>query len=171
MAGLTSQEIAKLVNRYIGVSGGYLGDFSYSTHRSFYPEYCNLDFDPDSIGGTTRERFIHIVKNADSADQAKIVRGILEKYPAGSSELRTKEIHEEFLNIADRLQGAPSVKTPTLVSTSEVVTRALRDAETLLASNGAASGVDRVHTALHGHLRGCASRRESSSVQTQRWLP
>lgn len=153
MAGMTVQEISRLVNRYIGVSGGYLGDFSYSSHRSFYPEYCDLDFNPDSIQGTTRERFIDIATNASPADQAKIVRGILEKYPPGSDERRTKELHDEFLHLADRLQGAPSVKTPTLASTSEVVTRALRDAETLLKNNGATSGVDRVHTALHGHLR------------------
>jgi hypothetical protein len=46
VAGLTRQEIARLVNRYIGVSGGYLGDFSYRTHAEFYPEYCDLDINP-----------------------------------------------------------------------------------------------------------------------------
>lgn len=153
MAGMSSLEIARLVNRYIGVSGGYLGDFTYSTHRSFYPEYCDLDFDPDSIQGTTRERFMHITSKASPADQAKIIRGILEKYPVGSTELRTREVHEQFLQIADRLQGAPSVSSPNPAITSEVVTRALRDAETLLQTNGATSGVDRVHTALHGYLR------------------
>jgi hypothetical protein len=29
---LTPREVMKVVNRYIGVSGGYLGDFSYRTH-------------------------------------------------------------------------------------------------------------------------------------------
>jgi hypothetical protein len=29
---LTPQEAMKVVNRYIGVEGGYLGDFSYRTH-------------------------------------------------------------------------------------------------------------------------------------------
>ena len=37
--------------------------------------------------------------------------------------------------------------------TSEVVERAISDAETLITQNGATSGVDRVHTALHGYLR------------------
>ena len=30
----------KIVNRYIGVTGGYLGDFSYRTDADFYPEHC-----------------------------------------------------------------------------------------------------------------------------------
>jgi hypothetical protein len=58
MAGLTNPEIMKIVNRYIGVSAGYLGDFSYQTHAAFYPEYCELDIDPYQYEGTTRERFI-----------------------------------------------------------------------------------------------------------------
>jgi hypothetical protein len=55
MAPLTNQEVMKIVNRYIGVSGGYLGDFSYRTHADFYPEYCELDIDPNQHEGTTRE--------------------------------------------------------------------------------------------------------------------
>ena len=54
---LTPQEVMKIVNRYIGVAGGYLGDFSYRTHAEFYPEYCDLDIDPNNYAGTTRERF------------------------------------------------------------------------------------------------------------------
>lgn len=38
MDGMTGQEIVRLVNKYIGVStDGYLGDFSYRTHKEFYP--------------------------------------------------------------------------------------------------------------------------------------
>ena len=61
MAGLTSPEIAKIVSRYIGVGligPGYLGNFSYTTHADFYPEYCQLDIDPNKYEGTTRERFM-----------------------------------------------------------------------------------------------------------------
>ncbi len=50
---LISQEVMKIVNRYIGVSGGYLGDFSYSTYTDFYPEYCDLDINPNQLEGTT----------------------------------------------------------------------------------------------------------------------
>jgi hypothetical protein len=38
-AGLTNGQILGIVNRYIGVSGGYLGDFTYGTHSDFYAEY------------------------------------------------------------------------------------------------------------------------------------
>ena len=48
---LTDREITRVVNRYIGVSGGYLGDFSYPTHADFYPEYCDLEIDPYAIDG------------------------------------------------------------------------------------------------------------------------
>ena len=46
-----------------------------------------------------------------------------------------------------------------------MVARAIADAEALLAKTGATSGVDRVHTALHGHLLAvCAA----ASVETPR---
>ncbi len=48
--------------------------------------------------------------------------------------------------------NADAVSTPTLEITSAVVERALLDFETLIKSNGAISGIDRVHTALHGYL-------------------
>jgi hypothetical protein len=67
MVGLTKGEIIRLVNGYIGVSGGYLGDFSYRTHSEFYPEYCQLDVDPANYEGTTRERFISILERSDPA--------------------------------------------------------------------------------------------------------
>jgi hypothetical protein len=71
---LTPQKVMKVVNRYIGVSGGYLGDFSYRTHAEFYPEYCDLDIDANTYSGTTRERFIEILSSRSPRDQAKILR-------------------------------------------------------------------------------------------------
>lgn len=71
---LSRQEVIKVVNRYIGVSGGYLGDFTYSSHADFYPEYCDLDIDPYAYPGTTRERFIEILSTQSPHDQAKILR-------------------------------------------------------------------------------------------------
>jgi hypothetical protein len=47
-AGLTDSEITRVVNRYIGVSGGYLGlpeRFSYRTHEDFYADYCDVSID------------------------------------------------------------------------------------------------------------------------------
>lgn len=60
--------------------------------------------------------------------------------------------------------GLSEARVPALplpqISASEVVRRALADAENLLVSNGATSAVDRLHTALHGYLRSaCAEAR------------
>lgn len=160
MAGLTKQEIYKLVFDYIGVSSGYLGDFSYSTHEEFYPRYCDLDIDPNVFDGTTKERFISIISNADSKTQAKIVRGVLTKYRlshfAASKQADMAELRAELEAAAARVDNedseGPKIQNPTLNITSEVVERALKDAESLLERQGPVSGIDRIHTALHGYL-------------------
>jgi hypothetical protein len=153
MAGLTRQEVMKVVNRYIGVSGGYLGDFSYRTHAEFYPEYCGLDIDPQLLGGTTRERFISILTDAQPADQARILRGVLERFPLGEiPPTRTQSLRDEIESWIRRLEGMSPIGPPTPHITSDVVARAIGDAETLIRTSGATSGVDRIHTALHGYL-------------------
>lgn len=43
------------------------------TDADFYPEYCDLDIDPNEFEGTTRERFIHILSNASPKEQAATV--------------------------------------------------------------------------------------------------
>ena len=52
-SGLTDGEITRIVNRYIGVSGGYLGDFSYRTHVDFYGSPA------PSVGHLSRENAEH----------------------------------------------------------------------------------------------------------------
>jgi hypothetical protein len=156
-AGLTRGEILRLVNNYIGVEGGYLADFTYGSHCEFYPMYCDLDLDPFHYlpDGTTRERFITVLEQTPPDVQAKILRGVLLKYPAGSGTLRTQAAHDAIAAMAERLEHARMagmVTVPAAV-TSEVVVRAIQDAETLLKQGGGpTSAVDRVHTALHGHL-------------------
>ena len=153
--GLSSQEIMIIVNRWIGVDSGYLGDFSYRTHAEFYPEYCNLDFDPYVYEGTTRERFIEIISSASPDDQSKIVRGVIERFPIEAEyapATRTVELRDKLLAASSRIEGSAIVQSPDLKIASEVVMRAINDAETLLASTGATSSVDRIHTALHGFL-------------------
>ena len=65
---MSIHEINLLVERYIGTtSDGYLCNFSYSIHESFYPTYCNLDIDVPAYrtrGLTTRKAFIKILKDA-----------------------------------------------------------------------------------------------------------
>lgn len=149
---LTDQEISRLVNRYIGVDSGYLGDFTYRSHTDFYPEYCDIhDVYPDEILGTTRQRFISILGAETTDRQAKILRGVLSRFPADSA------IRQGFKPTVERwiqrLEGSPAVQAPTPEpSMLAVVRQSLVDAENLIAASGPASAVDRVHTALHGHI-------------------
>jgi hypothetical protein len=55
--------------------------------------------------------------------------------------------------VPDFEAGPPLVPSPQPAATSSTVERALRDAQLLLQSSGAASAVDRVHTAIHGYLK------------------
>lgn len=153
MPGLSPRDISFVVNRYIGVSGGYLGDFSYRTHAEFYDEYCELDIDPYEYEGTTRERFIQILSEATPRIQARILTGVLGKYPVGSSSLRTPEAGDRIRVMIESCIAAADVEAPDLATTSEVVARAIDDAETLMRTNGPTSAVDQVHTALHGYLK------------------
>ena len=54
--------------------------------------------------------------------------------------------------------ASESIAMPTLQVTSHVVERALADAEKLIRTRDAISGVDRVHTAFHGYLRAVVSK-------------
>lgn len=154
MSKLTRQEILKLVNGYIGVDGGYLMDFSYSSHQEFYPYYCGLDIDPLELKDmTTRYRFIHILEQASILDQAKILRGTLAKCPPDSSDpRRTPEKAREIESWARRCESSVVSGDFSLTITSAVVERAISDAEVLIRENGATSGIDRIHTTLHGYL-------------------
>lgn len=149
---LTEQDVLRIVNRYIGVDGGYLGDFSYRTHTDFYPEFCGIyDIFPDEIHGTTRQRFSAILVSQTPERQAKILRGVLDRFPAETeARQQFKPTIEQWIR---QLEGAPSVASPVPVaSASSVVKQALLDAENLIRTSGPASAVDRVHTALHGHM-------------------
>lgn len=181
MSGLSEREITRVVNRYIGVSGGYLGDFSYRTHADFYPEYCDLDIDPYAYEGTTRERFIAILSNQEPRAQARILRGVLERFPPDEGPATRPTAHMEVLALIERLESEPIITAVTPHITSEVVLRALTDAEALIRTSGPTSAIDRVHTVLHGYLMavcdaaGITYRREDSMVvlfrAIQTWHP
>jgi hypothetical protein len=168
---MTDAEITRVVNRYIGVSGGYLGDFSYRTHADFYPEYCDLEIDPYAVDGTTRERFIAILSSLTPRDQAKVLRGVIERFPPDQGPDARQVAHAGLLKVIKRLESAgPLIVGATPQITSEVVLRALRDAENLIQTSGPTSAVDRVHTVLHGYLQavcdgeGIAYKRDDSMV-------
>ena len=142
------------MHNYIGVEAGYLCDFSYRTHQEFYPLYCGLNIDPLTLSDlTTRERFIHILENANPQEQARILEGVLLKCPPSFDDARrTQERAEEVMSWARRCKGVVVSGELSLSITSDVVERAISDAEVLIRENGATSEVDRIHTALHGYL-------------------
>lgn len=150
--GLTDLEIRKLVYGYIGVDGGYLGDFTYVSHREFYIR-LGLAINPDIYPPPTRERFIAVLRASPPAVQARILEGILERYQVDSSQYRSQALHGEIKTWIARLQGGGAVAPPSPPNVSDVVVAALADAEALVQNRGAMSAVDRVHTALHGYLR------------------
>lgn len=167
---LNDREVIRVVNRYIGVNGGYLGDFSYRTHADFYSEYCDLDINPNTHEGTTRERFIDILSSLAPRDQAKVLRGVIERFPPDEGPSTRRAALPELQRFIERLESGPQVAGVTPQITSEVVLRALSDAETLIQSSGPTSAVDRVHTVLHGYLQavcdgeGITYKRDDSMV-------
>ena len=154
---LTRPEIYMITNSYIGVEGGYLGDFSYRTHEEFYPYFCDLNISPEAYDGTTRQRFLTILENSEPQIQAKILKGVLKKYPVAffpEDLRRTKQkMADEIGELIRRLESGQSVASEQLTITNETVERAIQDTKVLIEKNGATSGVDRIHTALHGYLK------------------
>lgn len=163
--------IYKIVNRYIGVSGGYLGlplenRFTYKTHTEFYPEYCDLKKDT-SGEGTTRETFIKIFTESTPKEQTKIIRGVIEKFPVGlEPATRTDELKRQLLEAASKLDGADYITQSSLEIESEGVFEALEDAKSLIENRKAVSAVDRVHTAFQGYHQGTRSNRERNRVRS-----
>ena len=157
---MTFQEILRFIKNYIGVEeGGHLADFTHRSLDEFYAEYCDLDIDAKPIQGSKRYKFEKILGDSSPGIQAKIIRGILKRCPPDpSSALRSLQAGEELQAIALRLEGVLAVSSPTLATRSEVVDRALADAEHLIKISGATSGVDRIHTALHGYLKAICKR-------------
>jgi hypothetical protein len=168
MEKMSRLEINKLMERYIGSSGGYLGTFS--SHPDLLRFYidCGVDVIPIDYQGTNKARFQAILDNAGPGDQARIIRGILKRHPVGTSEERTQELHDEFLRLAQRLEAGAGVASPSPVFTSEFVQRTLDEVEHAITSRRETSGVDRVHSALHGYLRLVCDRAGINYMQDNR---
>lgn len=156
---LATSEVHWVAVSYIGVSEGYLGDFSQRTHREFYPAFCDLSLDPDSYPGrTTREKFIAVLNAADAKSQAAILRGVSRKFPQGSEAHRTPEALKHLARLINKCESDLAVATHDPKVSSSIVKQALADAAVLLRERGPASAVDRIHTALHGYLEALCTR-------------
>lgn len=150
--GVTPGEARRITVQFIGVEGGYLGDFNRGELDQFYLQH-GLDIDIDQYEGTTRARFIDILLTSTPNVQAQILRGVIDRFPVeeGPSS-RTEDLRAWASSVAARCDGH-MVTASVPANASTTVARALADAETLLGSAGASSALDRVHTALHGYLR------------------
>jgi len=156
---LTRKEIDQLVNDWIGVNGGYLGDFSYRSHDRFWMNTCELEVDTAAFPGTTRMCFENTLFEASALEQAAALRAILDDYPplvevdAARHKFRTTPLRDQMIGWVSRLELREIPVSVELESASEIVRRALDDADTLIRSSGPQSAVDRVHTAMHGYLQ------------------
>lgn len=90
-------------------------------------------------------QYLQMKLDAETPENRHRFRLIADAMEEGGNPIR-------FIAVSMIDDNADAVSTPTLEITSAVVERALLDFETLIKTNGAVSGIDRVHTALHGYL-------------------
>lgn len=123
-------------------------DFSLLTGTNYFLDrFAVLRFATSDI-----ERYAKIGEKSEepefSAACAAIAKTIQELGP-----------YVRFIEVVVDTENAPApVAAPTLLISSATVERALDDATLLIRSSGAASAIDRVHTALHGFLRAACER-------------
>jgi len=153
MGTLKSSEVHWVVHQYIGVAEGYLGDFTYRSHREFYPAYCDVEIDTEHLEGSTRERFIYILSTCDSRTQGAILRGVAKRFPPGSEYCRSSAAFNQLQGLIKRCMDSAAVDTTDPRISSDLVHHALTDAAILLDQSGPTSAVDRVHTALHAYMK------------------
>jgi hypothetical protein len=82
---------------------------------------------------------------------------MLKKCPVGgqdSPETRTSDFAEEIRAQIRRLESVSAVDAGSLCFTVDVVERAIREAKIIIEEADATSAVDRVHTAIHGFVKG-----------------
>jgi hypothetical protein len=104
----------------------------------------SLGFGDDDYGACIFQALEHLANNGTQALVAVVdhpkVRPYLEREQAA-----------KLMEMGYQAGQVPAV-LPT-VSASEVVRRALQDADHLLSTSGAPSAIDRLHTAMHGYLK------------------
>jgi hypothetical protein len=97
-------------------------------------------------------QYVDLAERHEDPDSRQAFRQIAETITEVGPPIR-------FIAVAlDTKAGPPPVTSPLLAVTSDAVERALADAEQLIHTRGAVSGVDRVHTAFHGYLRAVCAK-------------
>ena len=97
------------------------------------------------------DQYVELAEQAEDAD----TRGHYRKIAATITEAG---LYIRFIAIALDTRSEMPVASPSLAVTSDSVERALADCEQLIHSQGATSGVDRIHTAFHGYLQAVCSK-------------
>ena len=150
---LTQREVEFVTRKWIGVTGGYLGHFTYRSHDEFYPDCCGIeDIEPYKMEGTTRERFERILVSQPPARQAIILRAVLKEYPKAFDGARQTEHLARLEQLISRCEGGAPVDVVAPATTRAVVEQALREVEDRVRAGAPLAAVDRVHTAFHGFL-------------------
>ena len=152
--GLPRGAILFVVNQWIGVSGGHLGDFTYRTHQDFYAEFCDIeDIDTCARPGTTRERFIAILEEQPPERQRRILQGVLLRFPPGSNAVRTAANHQRIATWIDQLAHSGVQVDQSGRQLPEIARTALDAIQRDRQSGKPEMGVDRAVTALQACLR------------------
>lgn len=115
----------------------------------------SLNFGDDDYGGCVFQVLNFFAQNDSDAliaviEHKKIKPYLEQNAPDVLSDIGFGEVH------------VPSVLP--IISATDVVRKALADADSLLLSNGATSAIDRLHTALHGYLRSVCAE---ANIQVQ----
>ncbi|MEE3716322.1 hypothetical protein V2H45_06150 [Tumidithrix elongata RA019] len=115
---MKAEEVLSLLRQYIGLSEDFvLGDFTPQTLTEFYLEYCGFEVEhffyryqgSPYIEENVYRRFIAILLRSSPDRKAKIIRGVLERFPLDAPsrpKTRTKELYAELLSIAEDLEGS-----------------------------------------------------------------
>ena len=151
--GLPRGAILFVVNQWIGVSGGYLGDFTYRTHQDFYAEFCDIeDIDTCAWSGTTRARFIAILEAQPPERQRRILKGVLLRFPPGSGAVRTAANHQRIATWINQLAHSGVQVDQSGRPLPEIARTALDAIQRDRRSGKPELGVDRAVTALQACL-------------------
>lgn len=125
------EEAAKFLNKFPFVI--------YNSVNHFMDEFCVLHAE------VSLELYEELRAGIDQSLCASIARCISEIGPY----IRFVSVDLEFCDPEN--QNVVEILTPQKMS--DIVRTALADAEQLITSRGATSGIDRMHTALHGYLK------------------
>lgn len=104
----------------------------------------SLQWGDDDYEGYVFDVVEHIYDSDDENIEKLLRNSKIEKWIKSNK----PDIYKEYFDNT----YVPSFKQRNL-SPSEIVEKALEDAQALLTSNGPVSAIDRVHTALHGYLK------------------